>query len=97
MPKAAGAQQNNTNLPPPALNKLSPSEQMYMRKVNELNQKRYQEFRKSRLHARIAFSTIALFILTTYFYTMYAVKQETFLDDLEVPEPPDPAVKTFKR
>jgi hypothetical protein len=37
------------------------------------------------------------FMLSIYAYSMYSVKQEKFLDDFSVPEPPDKAGQEYKR
>ncbi len=75
---------------------LSQIEQIYMNKINERNQERYLKEKKIKLHYRVTATLLVGFVLSVYFYSMFAIRQEKFLDDFDVPEPPDPAVKTFK-
>ncbi len=75
---------------------LSQIEQLYMNKIKERNDERYLKEKQVRLHYRVTGSLLVLFVLSVYLYTMFAIKQEKFLDDFDMPEPPDPNVKTFK-
>jgi hypothetical protein len=84
-------------LKPEAKRTLSQIEQMYMNKIKERNDERYLKEKKVKLHYRVTGSLLVLFVLSVYFYTMFAIRQEKFLDDFDVPEPPDQAVKTFKK
>jgi hypothetical protein len=72
------------------LSKLSPIQQMYIRKLSEINSERYARERKLKKHKRIIGVILCAFVLSVYFYTMLAIKQEKFLDDFDVPEPPNP-------
>lgn len=75
--------------------KLSPSEKLYIKKLDAMNKKRLESVQRRKKFGRIAGISLTLFALSVYFYTMYAIQQEKFLDDFTVPEPPDPAVKKF--
>lgn len=81
---------------PEAKRTLSQIEQMYMNKIKERNDERYLKEKKVKIHYRVTGSLLVLFVLSVYFYTMFAIRQEKFLDDFDVPEPPDQTVKTFK-
>lgn len=76
---------------------LSVAEKNYIRKISERNLERYRNEQTLRKHYRITGAMLFVFVLSVYGYTMYAISQEKFLDDFDVPEPPDPAVKQFKR
>lgn len=75
---------------------LSIAEQNYIRKISERNLERYKREQTLRKHYRVTGALLFGFVLSVYGYTMYAINQEKFLDDFDVPEPPDPAVKQFK-
>jgi hypothetical protein len=82
----------STTLP----NNMSNIEQMYMKKLQEKNAERYAKEKILRRRYNITGVALSLFVFGVYFYTMFSIKQEKFLDDFEVPEPPDPAVKAMK-
>lgn len=73
------------------------AEQNYIRKISERNFERFKKEQTLRKHYRVTGVILFGFVLSVYGYTMYAISQEKFLDDFDVPEPPDPAVKQFKR
>jgi cytochrome c oxidase assembly factor 3 len=75
---------------------MSNIEQMYMKKLQEKNAERYAKERVLRRRYNITGVALSLFVFSVYFYTMFSIKQEKFLDDFEVPEPPDPAVKAMR-
>ena len=77
------------------MHKLSPEQKIYIQKLIEKNNLRYAEQKKLRRHYKITGVTLFAFVFSIYFYTMYKIQQEKFLDDFTVPEPPDPAVKAF--
>lgn len=81
--------QNNKQFPEAA--------QIYMKKLNERNLERYAKEKQLQKHYKISGAVLFAVVLSVYFYTMYAINQEKFLDDFTVPEPPDPAVKQFKK
>ena len=76
---------------------LSIAEQNYIRKIRERNFERYRKEQTLRKHYRITGALLLVFFLSVYGYTMYVISQEKFLDDFEEPEPPDPAVKQFRK
>ena len=67
---------------------FSKVEEMYMSKINARNVERYQQEKKLKLHYRITGALLISFALSVYAYTMFAIRQEKFLDDFDVPEPP---------
>ena len=79
------------------LDSLPKAQQMYIKKIIEKNNERYAREKKLRTHYRISAGVLFTIVFSIYFYSMYAVKQEKFLDDFDVPTPPDPAVREFKR
>lgn len=79
------------------MDSLPKAQQMYIKKMIEKNNERYAKEKKLRTHYRISAGILFSIVFSIYFYSMYAVKQEKFLDDFDTPAPPDPAVKDFKR
>lgn len=76
---------------------LSKAEKLYVKRLNELADKRYQDKLRLRKIARYAGFSLAAFAFSIYFYTMYAIKQEKFLDDFDLPDPVDQtAIKGIK-
>jgi len=75
--------------------KFTPNEKLYIKKINGMNDKRLEAVHKRKKYGRVAGISLSIIALGIYFYTMLAIKQEKFLDDFSVPEPPDPAVKKF--
>jgi ABC-type anion transport system duplicated permease subunit len=78
------------------LPKFSKIEQYYFQKIDAQNQKRLEEQRKKKKIGRITGLTLGAIVLGIYFYSMFAVKQETFLDDFELQEPPNPSEPVAK-
>lgn len=76
---------------------LSKAEQMYIEQLNKRNSDRFAKEKRLRKHYRIVGSFLFAFVLSVYFYTMYAIRQEKFLDDFEVPPLPDPAAEKLKK
>jgi hypothetical protein len=76
---------------------LSKVEQMYIEKLNKRNTERFEKEKRLRKHYRIVGTFLFGFVLSVYFYTMYAISQEKFLDDFEVPSPPDPAADKLNK
>jgi len=68
---------------------LPKAQQMYIKKVIEKNNERYEREQQLRKHYRISAGVLFTIVFSIYFYSMYAVKQEKFLDDFDVPTPPD--------
>lgn len=79
------------------MDKLPKAQQMYIKRMIEKNNERYAKEKKLRTHYRISAGVLFSVVFSIYFYSMYAVKQESFLDNFDVPAPPDPATKDFKR
>lgn len=67
---------------------LSPAHQMYASKFNEKNKEDFEKKQKTKKHYRLVGIGLTLFVLSVYGYTMFAVSQEKFLDDFDIPEPP---------
>ncbi|XP_018362672.1 PREDICTED: cytochrome c oxidase assembly factor 3, mitochondrial isoform X1 [Trachymyrmex cornetzi] len=66
--------------------KLKSTDMIYMKRMEEQNLQRAKnvlKYRKANNRTAIALS---LGVIGIYAYTIYAVKQEKFLDDFEVPE-----------
>lgn len=59
---------------------------MFLKRAEEINLERALKYKKLRKSNAILGLSLAAGVLGIYFYTMYAVKQETFLDDLNEPE-----------
>jgi hypothetical protein len=64
---------------------------MYIGKLNVKNKERYQKEKKLLKHYRITGAILISIALSVYAYTMYAIRQEKFLDDFDEPELPDKA------
>ena len=79
------------------IDKLSPDQKIYINKLMEKNTERFTAMKRLRRHYNITGLILTTFVLSIYTYTLYSIKQEKFLDDFDVPEPPDPAVKSFKK
>jgi hypothetical protein len=71
------------------LNKLSKAQQMYINRLNMANLKRYEAVQRRRKIARYMGTALFVTVFSIYFYTMFAIKQEKFLDNFDIPEPPD--------
>lgn len=74
---------------------FTPVQQLYIQRMIAQNKERYERARRLKSHQRIAAVTLFTFILSVYFYTMFSIRQEKFLDDFEVPVPPDAAAKNY--
>lgn len=68
------------------ISKLSDREILYIKEVERKNLERVEKFRRMRRNNRITGSLLGLLAISIYGYSMYAVKQETFLDDFEEPQ-----------
>ena len=60
---------------------LSPSQQYYVKKLNRLNQTSYEANQKMRKGGRRTGLFLTGVACGIYVYTMYAMKQEKFLDE----------------
>lgn len=72
---------------------LSPTMQMYASKLNNMNKEDYDKKQTVKNYNKIVGLVLGVFVLGVYAYTMMAISQEKFLDDFDVPEPPDPGYK----
>lgn len=92
-PAAAAAAQTTDRLRKIDLTKdwssLPQAQQMYITKMIAKNNERWGREKKLRTHYRICAGVLFSVVFSIYFYSMYAVKQEKFLDDFETPTPPD--------
>lgn len=67
-------------------NKLKYSDLIYMKQAEEVAVRKALIYRRTRTKCTIAGISIASVALGIYLYTIHAVKQETFLNDLNEPE-----------
>lgn len=67
---------------------LASIQTVYMDKLNQKRMEKHQKEKRLRTHYRITGSLLFAFVISVYFYSMYAVSQEKFLDDFEVPKAP---------
>lgn len=58
-----------------------------MNQVERANKERVKHLKQLRRNNRILGLTLGFTTLSIYFYTIYTVKQERFLDDFEAPDP----------
>ncbi|XP_076245482.1 cytochrome c oxidase assembly factor 3, mitochondrial-like [Calliopsis andreniformis] len=65
---------------------LRPIDLLYMKQAEQINFQRATKYRRTRRNNIILGLSLAAGVLGIYFYTMHAVKQETFLDDFNEPE-----------
>ncbi|RLU20233.1 hypothetical protein DMN91_006840 [Ooceraea biroi] len=66
--------------------RLKSTDVVYMKRLEEHNLERAKRVQIYRKRNRISGIVLGLTALSIYVYTMYAVKQEKFLDDFEVPQ-----------
>ncbi|XP_003706059.1 cytochrome c oxidase assembly factor 3, mitochondrial [Megachile rotundata] len=66
--------------------KLKYADLMYMKQAEEVAVYRALRYRKTRNRCTVAGISLACLVVGIYAYTIHAVKQETFLDDLNEPE-----------
>lgn len=71
--------------------KLAALQNAYMDKLNQKTMDKHFKEKRLKKHHRITGALLFVFVVSIYFYSMYAVKQETFLEDFELPTPPNPA------
>jgi hypothetical protein len=77
--------------------KLSPDQKIYIEKLVKKNEERFELQKKLKKHYNITGFVLFSIVISIYLYTIYSIKQEKFLEDFDIPEPPDPAVKNFKK
>lgn len=73
-------------MPKVDLNKLNRSDQEFINRLQRENLERVAKLKKVRRNNIITASCLGAMIIGIYSYTIYAVKQETFLDDFNEPE-----------
>lgn len=61
-------------------------ERSFMRLIEERNEERVKKLLKSRTFNRKVGLSLGAGVLAIYAYTIYAIKQETFLDNFDAPE-----------
>ena len=71
--------------------KLKPVQKIYIQKLNALANEQFSNQKKAKRNQRIGGAIFGTIVLSIYFYSMYAIKQEKFLDDFNIPEPPNAA------
>ncbi|OWA49875.1 hypothetical protein BV898_14412 [Hypsibius exemplaris] len=80
----------SSNMKPGELNSISPHlaqiQSDMMRKADRWNRERVLELKKIRSKNIVTGLLIGSTVLAIYAYTIRAIRQETFLDDLDEPE-----------
>ncbi|KAK0163442.1 hypothetical protein PV327_007121 [Microctonus hyperodae] len=66
--------------------KLSTSDRHYIKKIEEYNIERVARLKKYNRSGNIIGGLLGLGVISIYAYTIYAVKQERFLDDFDIPQ-----------
>lgn len=66
--------------------KLKTAELEYIKEIERQNLQRVSKLKSVRRNNVITGSLLGIGVLAIYGYSMYAVKQETFLDDFEEPQ-----------
>jgi hypothetical protein len=67
---------------------LSEVEQIYIKRFEERHMRNVERRDRERRRARIIGLSFGALVIAIYIYTIKRVRQETFLDDFTVPEPP---------
>jgi len=73
-------------MPKVDISKLSSSDREFIQRLNRENLERVAKLKRVRRNNSITGVLLGTIALSIYGYTIYAVRQETFLDDFEVPE-----------
>ena len=76
-------------------NQLSEAEQIYIKRFEERHMRNVERRQRERRRGRIIGLSFGALAIAIYIYTIKRVRQETFLDDFTVPEPP-PQKKTVE-
>lgn len=66
--------------------KLTNIEKEYMQRLQRQNIERIQKLNLTRRKNRIVGTVLGLGVISIYSYTIWAIKQESFLDDFNEPE-----------
>jgi hypothetical protein len=67
---------------------LSEMEQMYIKRFEDRHMRNVERRQRERRRARIIGLSFGALVIAIYIYTIVRVRQETFLDDFTIPEPP---------
>jgi hypothetical protein len=67
---------------------LSEAEQIYIKRFEERHMRNVERRTRERRRARIIGLSFGALVIAIYVYTIKRVRQETFLDDFTIPEPP---------
>lgn len=67
---------------------LSETEQIYIKRFEERHMRNVERRQRERRRGRIIGLSFGALVIAIYVYTIMRVRQETFLDDFTVPEPP---------
>jgi len=67
---------------------LSDMEQIYIKRFEERHMRNVERRQRERRRARAIGLSFGALALAIYIYTIKRVRQETFLDNFDVPEPP---------
>lgn len=66
--------------------RLTSLQKEYMQRIHEQNKDRVQKWSKIRRNNRFLGVSLSIGVISIYSYTMWAIKQESFLDDFNEPE-----------
>lgn len=69
------------------ISKLPPIQKMLIEKQKSIIEARMKKENKTKRQTMFFGIFLGLFVIGIYSYTMYALKQEKFLDDFELPDP----------
>lgn len=69
-------------------NQLSETEQIFIKRFEERHMRNVERRDRERRRARIIGLSFGALVIAIYIYTIKRVRQETFLDDFTIPEPP---------
>jgi hypothetical protein len=67
---------------------LSEAEQIYIKRFEERHMRNVDRRQRERRRGRIIGLSFGALVIAIYVYTIVRVRQETFLDDFAIPEPP---------
>ena len=95
LPSTARQSTDPTVMPILDPSRLSEDEQIYVKRFEERHIRNVSRRTRERRRARIIGLSLGALAIGIYVYTIKRVRQETFLDDFDLPEPP-PQKKTFE-
>nr|XP_040569480.1 cytochrome c oxidase assembly factor 3, mitochondrial-like [Lepeophtheirus salmonis] len=76
--------------------KLGSIQMDFIQKAEKMNSRRASQFSKYRRQDLIVGGVCFTMAISIYLYTIFAIKQEQFLDDFEMPDPMLPVQKSSK-